>query len=341
MTQLRVALLGAGAIAHSSHLPSWREVAGATVTWIVDRDLRRAQDVAAEFGIDNATTDADEAYRDVDAVDICLPPSAHVAAATHALEHGLHVLLEKPLALNRFEGELIQRARDQARTTVMIAENWVFSSAAQRTREILGSGELGDIFLVRAEHLTGLYIPDRHPDLPRWVSDPTGVDSGYLLNAGIHTISLCRNTVGEIDAVSVMMRSDASLGAAFDVDLVAGIEFSRGAMGSLTFSGRSRHAVERRLGIEIFGTRGVVDFDVLTGRVTTTRDGVATTEEPTDPSMGFVEEIQHFVDAVRSGVEPITSVEDQLRTMSVVDAMYRAARTNERVETRAHSEEKE
>lgn len=330
MTPLRVALLGAGVIAQSSHLPGWESTPGAQIEWIVDRDLERARYVAERWGVPNATDNPEVAYGHVDAVDICLPPPMHVDAAVQALEANLHVLLEKPLAIDSTGGDTIRRARDRSGRILMVAENWVYASATSTVRALLESGALGRIHLVRAEHLSALYLSDRHPEQPEWLTDPNAAGGGYLLNAGIHTVSLCRDLIGEIAAVFVASRAPELAPNDFDADLVAVVEFESQAIGTFTFSGRSRHTGPRRLAVELFGDRGTVSFDVLSGAVTVSASEPVQ-ELAVPPSMGFAEEIEHFTACVRDGVEPRTGIKDQQTTIAVVEAMYASARTETRI----------
>src|SRR5438046_2073204 len=95
---LNVAVIGGGGIG-GVHLGRWAEVSGARIAAVCDVDAGKAQRAATEFGAD-AHTDW-RALLDgggLDAVDICTPPNEHAAIALHALDRGIHVLCEKPLA---------------------------------------------------------------------------------------------------------------------------------------------------------------------------------------------------------------------------------------------------
>lgn len=323
---LRVALIGAGVIARSSHLPAWEAASGATVTCVVDVDVKLAERVARKWGVTRWTADLSEALDLVDAVDICLPPGLHQEFVLEALRRDTHVLVEKPLAVDMAECAAILAAHEESSTTLMVAENWPYSSAARAVRDLLDEGTIGEPFLVQANHQSSLYCPDLHPEQPAWLTDPRGASGGgYLLNAGIHTVALCRHLLGDVAAVATVVRPAAGATTRFDLDSVSTIEFVGGALGTFTFTGRSRHFGPRRLSMELFAQRGTVRFDVLTGRVEVLEPERATMTEPTPVSMGFTEEVQHFVDCVRTGKRPLTSARDQVRTLATVEAMYTSA----------------
>lgn len=321
---LRVALIGSGLIARSSHLPAWQACKGGEVTWVVDRDPELAESVARQWSIPHWATDMSEALPNVDAVDICLPPRLHEPAVLQALEQGVHVLVEKPLAVGLAASENILQAERRADRTVMVAENWPFSSVAREAKKLLEEGKFGEPFLLQANHHSALFCEDIHPEQPDWLRDPEGSGGGYLLNAGIHSVALARHLLGEISAVSVIAQGSAGQ-MRFDLDMVAAVEFVSGQTGSFTFTGRSRHFGPRRLSMEIFTSEGTMTFDVLKGSLELSDPGKVVSMEPSPKSMGFVEEVQHFVDCVANKETPLTSCEDQLRTLTCVEAMYASA----------------
>jgi predicted dehydrogenase len=323
---MNVALVGVGRIAEAAHLPAWRQQAAARVTVLVDMDLPRAEAVARAWQIPEWTADqaAVLARPDIGAVDICLPPHLHASATEACLTAGKHVLLEKPMATTLEDGQRLVAAARAARPVLMIAENWPFSSAARRAADLLRRKALGDIFLVKAHHEGGFYL-DRAGDSRPWVRHLAQAGGGYLMDAGVHTISLLRYFFGELASLSVYA-SPGVLPDALEEDLVLSGRFRSGPLVSANFTGRSRHLGERRLGFTIFGTRGVTDFDIWSGRVSWTIDGVRQDVEDGAASRGFSEEIAHFLDCIASGETPITSAEQQLGSLATVLAAYRSAR---------------
>lgn len=323
---LRVALLGAGRFAEIGHLPAWSERANAKVTLVADVDPARLEAVTVRWNIPERAAD----YRalldreDIDAVDICLPHHLHASVAEEFLLRGKHVMLEKPIATTLAEARRLVAAARAARTVLMIAENWLFASAARKVKQLLDDGVLGEIFLLKAHHEGGFYV-NRAKDTRRWMADLRQAGGGYLIDAGVHAISLARHLLGDFALVS----SHALPGVppeALEEDVVLAGKFHSGALASMHFTGRSRHLGERRLGFALFGTRGVAELDIWSGHVSWTVDGVRTAIDDDGASRGFREEIDHFLECVASGAEPLTSAERQLGSLATVFAAYLSVR---------------
>jgi predicted dehydrogenase len=332
---VNVALVGAGRIAEVAHLPAWRTRRDARVTVVVDADAGRAESLARGAAIAEWTTDYRAVIQrpDVDAVDICLPPHLHRPVTEDCLAAGKHVLLEKPLATTLPDARRLVAAARQSGRVLMIAENWPFSTAARRAQALLTEGVLGEVFLVKAHHEAGFYI-DRARDARGWVQRLEEAGGGYLMDAGIHTISLARHLCGEFASVFAQA-SPATPPTALEEDVVLVARFRSGALGAFDFTGRSRHLGERRLGFSLFGSRGVCDFDVWSGRVSWTVDGVRQDVEDARFSRGFAEEIAHFLDCITSGKPPLTSAEQQVASVATVLAIYRSVHEQRPVDPHA------
>jgi len=334
-------LIGAGRIASGAHIPAWAANEGAELTWVVDNREEAAKETAEEWKIPNWTTD----YRDllsgdkVDAVDVCLPTIAHAEVTLAFLEKGCHVLLEKPVALYLGEVRAMRRAALRAGVTLMVAENWPFSTAMRRVTEIMNEGEPWVPIMLQARHESANRLPPEEP-LPREVGDRNRL--GYLFVAGIHSLNLARGLVGEFDAITAYATpTKAGPYYPMDDDLVIAARFQNGAVGSFSFTGRSRHLGERKLAFKLIADRGVIEFDVLSGRVQWTQDGTQNTFETETPSLGYAEEVAHFLECIETGKEPRTSAEDQMCTLAAVLGAYRSLETGGSVDPAALLSEEE
>jgi predicted dehydrogenase/nucleoside-diphosphate-sugar epimerase len=111
---LRLALVGCGAIAEQFHLPVLAGLEGITLAALVDRDERRAGKLAQAYGVKSVLRDVDDlSADDFDAAIIATPPFHHAPATISLLRRGLHVLVEKPMALNLAEAEEMCRTADE------------------------------------------------------------------------------------------------------------------------------------------------------------------------------------------------------------------------------------
>lgn len=329
---VRVALVGAGRIAEVGHLPAWSNRAGAGVTVLAEADPRRGEEVARRWQIPESHAD----YRslldrsDIDAVDICLPNDLHTPVAEAFLLRGKHVLLEKPIATAIGDVRRLIEAAERGGAVLMVAENWLFASSARRAKKLVDDRVLGEVFLAKTHHEGGFYV-EREKDPRRWMSEPSRAGGGYLIDAGIHAISLIRHLLGEFASVSAYATPGVPP-QALEEDVALSARLASGALANMHFTGRSRHLGERRLGVRLFGTRGVAELDIWSGRFSWTVDGVSTSIEEQGFSRGFRELVDHFLHCIATGAEPLTSAPRQMGSLATVLAAYRSAREGRSVD---------
>lgn len=340
LAPLRVALVGTGQFAREAHIPAWLANEEADLTWVVDRCEEAARNTAEEWEIPNWATDYQDLLSsgEIDAVDICLPTEAHAAATIAFLEADCHVLVEKPVALTVEEGRDMQRAAQESGKTLMVADNWPFSAAMRQLDEVMSSHQPWKPIMLQASHESALRLPPQGPRV-RDAGDGQKQHElpGYLFNAGIHTLNLARELVGEFDAIAAFATpTEPGPYLPLDDDVAVAARFENGAVGSFDFTGRSKHMGERRLSFRLIAVQGVIEFDVYSGWVQLTVDGSRTTYEIhapasgfANPALGYTEEVAHFLECIAEGKEPRTSVDDQLRTLAAVLAAYRSLQTGD------------
>ena len=324
---LKIAIVGAGRIARSSHLPAWSKAPGAKVVSIVDSDLECAAQLASDWRVDSFGTSYEEALenRDIDAIDLCVPGRLHVEMAVKALNAGKHVLIEKPLSTSLQGAKaLAECAKQHPSLVAMVAENWLYSQAFHEAMEMIGEGKIGEIIILSARHLSRARLPENLvPGLGDWEK------FGYLMTAGIHSLNASLQIMGElrsVDSIATIrdLTSKSETNYPIETDMVLIAEFLNGGIGTFEFSGRSLHDGERKLEFRLQGTEGVLEFDILSGEVSlTTRDGLWS-HKSLPASMGFREEIEHFVYAIQSGNKTRSSVESQIAGLEFLDAAYRS-----------------
>src|ERR1044072_4559732 len=142
---MRAALVGCGKIAkmHASALAG----AGAELVAVCDRDQQRATQIAALAPGARAYRDFDALLAEMqpDVVHVLTSPTSHAALAIKAAEAGAHVLVEKPVALSVEEADAMIEAARANGVRVMANHNWLFKPSVQRARELVESGEIGEV----------------------------------------------------------------------------------------------------------------------------------------------------------------------------------------------------
>jgi predicted dehydrogenase len=190
--KVRWGVLGAARVATARVLPAMAQCRTAEVSAIASRDLAKARDAAAQFGIAKACGSYEEllADPDIEAIYIPLPNHLHTPWSIRAAEAGKHVLCEKPIALSAAEVAELIRVRD--RTGVKIGEAFMVRSHPRwlRVRELVRDGRIGPL-----RTISGYFtIPLSDHGNVRYVAEWGG---GALLDIGCYHVTLARMMFGE------------------------------------------------------------------------------------------------------------------------------------------------
>jgi predicted dehydrogenase len=231
----RIALIGAGKIAELGHLPGFAQ-AGARVTALCDVNERHLQALANAYGIERRYQDwrGMLAAGGFDAVSICTPPALHSEMAVACAQQGLHILVEKPMALTVQQCDAMIAAADRAGVVFMVAHNQRFSPRHVVAKEILDAGQLG---APRRVHTVFAHAGPEHwsPD-QAWYFNPVLSGPGVLLDLGYHKIDLLRWLLDqEVTAIRAFAAAFEKSSAVDDA-VVAAVQFSGGTIGSLQVS---------------------------------------------------------------------------------------------------------
>ena len=146
---IRIAVFGAG---HwGPHLiRNFHNKEQSEVLWVVDRDPARLAQVRTRFPDVAVGADADGVLAEtrVDAVVIATPTSTHYQLARAALEHGKHVLVEKPIATDTREAAELCSLSAEGRRVLMVGHVFLFNPGIQRVKEYLDAGHLGRVYYI-------------------------------------------------------------------------------------------------------------------------------------------------------------------------------------------------
>ncbi|MCS0499568.1 Gfo/Idh/MocA family protein [Protaetiibacter mangrovi] len=202
--RLRWGILGTGGIARS--FTSDLDLTGFTVTAVGSRTQESADAFAATHGIPRAhgSYEALAADPEVDAIYVSTPHPYHAENALLALEHGKHVLVEKPFALNAVEALRVVELAEQKRLVVLEAMWTRWLPHMVRVRELIASGALGEVRALIADHDQKLPTDPQHrlqnPDL----------GGGALLDLGIYPVSFAWDVFGEPSSVHAISSPTAT-----------------------------------------------------------------------------------------------------------------------------------
>lgn len=342
---LRVGIVGAG-LAGNWQAGMFQASGLAQVVAACDVDEQRAQELLRKHGSGRAFHDYQALCTsgEVDAVAVATTNDMHYPVVMAALNAGLHVFCEKPLALTLEQAEEMTAAAHRA--GVVHGVHFVHRTRPCFTlaRRIIAAGHLGTIYSIRAEYIQDWLL--QPPSMPlsarAWRTNKATAGSGVLGDLGAHLLDMLHGMVGDINAVSARLRVVEALHADQAADTISDdhaavlLEFSNGALGQLTAS-RVSYGHRNHINLLIQGSAGALLADnerldqvqVCTGplalerRVWTTLTIEEREHEPTP--------VESFVRGIVRG-EPVTpNFDDALWVQRVLDAAERSAVSGERV----------
>lgn len=202
---LRLAIIGCGAIAQMAHIPAAARVDEVRLVGMVDTDLARAQALASQYGILQASASLDDLGGKVDAIVLATPPHVRSALAQQALECGLHVLCEKPMANSAVECRQMIRAAQSAQRTLAVAHTYRFFPNRVYARSLFKGGRMGRMITVNVEQGE----PFAWPSQTVYTLRKELVLGGVLFNEGVHVIDMLFWWFGEPESFEYQ---DDSLG---------------------------------------------------------------------------------------------------------------------------------
>ncbi|MEM6391376.1 MAG: Gfo/Idh/MocA family oxidoreductase [Planctomycetota bacterium] len=340
MTEIRIAIVGAGGIAQRHGLAVQRNP-HAELAAVVDRNAEQAEGFAKAWG-GKPYPDLEACLDQVDAVYVLTPPSVRKGLALTALAAGKHLLCEKPLASTREDAEAIRDAAAAAPVVSAMGLNMRHRTGFERLRDIVQSGRLGSPYhFWRQRFGMGPGAGGRVTD-DNWRTDPSFV-CGMTVESFSHDADMLRWVMDdELASVSAIVYGTVPDLPAFDNNAHAQFTLRSGGSALITASWSSR------IGFNSCGVLGETGTAFLYGtalgnngswcsrelHVKSDEDEFETVEMIQDDldERSYLRQTNDFIDAVRSGGTPRSSIADGCETLRISEAVLHAAQTRTIVE---------
>ncbi len=327
--KLRWGVFSTAAIGLKKVIPGMQRSQHCTMAAIASRDLGRAQAVAAQLNIPTAYGSYEELLADpnIDAIYNPLPNDLHLPWTIKAAEAGKHVLCEKPLTLTVAEAETLLAARN--RTGVQIGEAFMIRSTAQwlRLRELIDSGRIGQI-----RSITGVFS--------YFNADPANIRNqmesggGALLDIGCYLIHAARYAFAQ-EPTRVVALIDRDPKMHIDRLTSAMLDFPAGQS---IFTCSTQLVPYQRM--QFLGTHGRIEieipFNAPPDRPTRLfldeggdLFGANLTTETFPPADQYTLQGDAFSLAVLEGRAVPVPVEDAIKNMRVIEAVFESGRTGQ------------
>lgn len=323
------------------HLATYRELPEVEIVAGTDLDPARLQWFTAAYPGAKGYTSAEEMFQNekLDVVSICTPNALHAPLSILALKHGVHVLCEKPMAMNAAEARQMDAVAKKADRRLMIHFSTRFHEPSMAMKAQVDAGALGDIYFGRT-------LWHRRNDVPGfggWFGIKALSGGGPLIDLGVHRLDLALWLMGFPKAEWVMASTyDALLreraqreGKKFDVEdlAAASIRFANGAMLTVEASWRVHQKEAQRMETALYGTKGGLSIHNVNGKyefeagLYHEQGGFYFDTCHRSFKTGLqCPGIAHFVHAILNNQPHIATAEEGIAVMEILDAIYESAR---------------
>ncbi|MEH7010171.1 Gfo/Idh/MocA family oxidoreductase [Neobacillus niacini] len=342
MEKLRVGVIGCGSIAQHRHLPEYKSNKNVELVAVFDINEERAQAIAEKYGV-TAYTSFEELLNSgsVDAVSVCTPNYLHASISIAALNAGIHVLCEKPMATSKKEAEEMIAAANESGKKLMIAHNQRFVPSHQKARQLIQSGEAGKIYSFRTAFGHGGPEGWSVDGRESWFFQKEKAFVGAMGDLGVHKTDLLRYVLGEeIVEVGSFVETNAKDFADVDDNAVCVLKTESGTIGTLAASWA--YVSKEDNSTIIYGEKAILRLEddptnslvvqYANGEVVNYQLGKIQSNEAGGQSGSQV--IDLFVDAVINNHEvPITG-EEGMKSLEVILAALESNETKQIVRVR-------
>ena len=344
---LKVAVIGTGMGRH--HMKEYVESPNVKLVAVCDLNRQEALAFAKQYGAETVVTDYHDLWQvpNLDAISIAVPNYMHAQIAIEALERGLHVMCEKPMATALADAKKMVETAEAQNKRLMIGMSQRFKPQSLALRGIVDRGELGSIYYARSTWIRRRGVPVIHfssggsMGRGQWFVEKEKAGAGALFDIGVHMFDLTWWLMGNPKPLSVSASSYRNLwedefarrGIVYDIDELSSamVRFENGVTAVFDVSWAANQANE--MNVRIFGTEAgfqvyppVVYREPSWGELRTEQVEVVQVESGLTPR-------RHFVDCIRDPDKPmIASGQECLTVMAVLDAVQRSATCGHEVE---------
>jgi predicted dehydrogenase len=319
--QRRIGIVGLGS-AGRTHLAALKAVGVERIS-AADRNPRNRAWATQEHGV-TCYADYTEMFeaQALDGLIVATPPRSHAELVSAALRKQMHVLCEKPMAVDMGDCNRIVSAASSSSKITTIGFCHRFEPAVKRLHELIRDGQLGELVLFRCTFAHNL-----EDGVRTWLFDRATSGGGVLADSGTHAIDLFRYLVGEVDGVACFTsRTRSSVARAQNVEDSAVLSLRSGeCIGSIALCWRAApwEGTVEAVGLD---GRAVVHYGVSQGASLHLRRGASEWHEvPVTHADRFQLQIEHWLACLTGRQTPLVSVQDGFEATRVLLQGYEAA----------------
>jgi predicted dehydrogenase len=324
MAKTRISLIGCGRIA-ATHLQALKSIEEVEIAAVADENPEAATAMAASAACPSYT-DYQKMINEVgpDVVCVCTPPVSHPEISIYALEHGSHVLCEKPFAINTRCASRMVEAAEKAGRYLTMASKFRFVEDVSKAKELVEQGVVGH--MVMAE----IAFCARADMRSRWPSDPAIAGGGVLIDNGSHAVDIIRYLLGPISRVQAQHGRNIQELPVEDTSMVF-VETTDAVWGRIDLS----WCIEKNHDAYIcmHGDQGMLVMGWKTSRYR--RYGSqewVTFGNGYNKLDAFTRQHKNFIDSIHGLAKPVINANDSFESVHVIELAYRSAALSKWIE---------
>ncbi len=351
MSKIKVAVIGCGNIANSSHIPSYLNNPEVEIKYFCDLIPEKAQACVEKYGCGQAVVDYHDFLGDpeLDAVSVCTHNDFHSIIAIDFMRAGKHVLCEKPAARILSEALEMQKVAHETGKILNIGVCNRFNTYVMKIRELIESGELGEVYHVYASFRSHRSIPGIGGDFTTKAKS----GGGALIDWGVHFIDLilyccmdpkpltasgeafCKlgKDIPNYTYTSMWAKETADMNGTYDVDdSVVGVVRTEGPV--ISFNGAwAQNIGEREMFIDFMGDKAGIRLQYCSDfKLWSVKNGMLTeTQVSTETRDMYQNEIDGFVKSIKTGEKNQQYIDYAVQTSKILQAIYDSSESHREI----------
>ena len=342
MPKMKVAVIGCGNIANAAHIPAYMKNSEVEIKYFCDIILERAEKCVEKYGCGTAVADYHDFLNDpeIEAVSVCTHNDFHSIIAIDFLKAGKHVMCEKPAARILSEALEMQKVAHETGKILNIGVVNRFNTYVMKIRELIDSGELGEVYHVYASFRSHRSIPGIGGDFT--IKAKAG--GGSLIDWGVHFIDLVLYCCGDPKPISASGEAFCKLGkdiknytytsmwaedtadmnGTYDVDdSVVGLVRTTGPV--VSFNGAwAQNIGEREMFIDFMGDKAGIRLQYCSDfQLWSVKNGMLTETKVSAKQTDMYEnEINDFIRCIKTGDKNQQYIDYAVETSKILQAIY-------------------
>ena len=352
MSKMKVAVIGCGTISNS-HIPAYLKNENVEIKWLCDIIPERADAAVKKYGCGKAVYDYHEILDDpeVEAVSVCTPNYAHAQISIDFMRAGKNVLCEKPAARTYEEALSMLKVQKETGKVLNIGVVNRFNEGVNKIKQLIDQGELGEVYHVYAS----FRAPRSIPGLGGAFTTKEIAGGGVLIDWGVHFLDIVMYCCGDPKPLTASAETFSRLGRDMEkytyVEMWAGppkldgtYDVEEGITGLVRTDGpviningawaqNIGNQNEKEMFIDFIGDKGGIrlrygaDFTLYS-----TKNGMRTKTTFQYPSNNhFENEINAFVNCIRSGEKMPSHISTNILTSKLMQALYDSAEAHREI----------